>query len=188
MWRGCLIKYRNKPIYLIAFNMCLRDCLWPSSKGIHHAFVFFAGERARKIYLLCNQMNSKLKIFAFYVYAAFVSACTCTFIMCALLKAVRSLYLDVFLSIEQALQLFISLKWSKWIFEAKSSALMIERSIAMRIASLWLLMAGEVWLSFECWVLHLEPEKICTVKRRPYAYYIFLLNLSLLLWSLQYAY
>lgn len=80
--RGCLIKYRNKPIDLIAFNLYMRVFV-AIDQGIHHtharvcAYIFFFHQAAvRKMYVLCNQMNSKLKIFAFSVYAASIG-CMC---------------------------------------------------------------------------------------------------------------
>lgn len=60
--RGCLIKYRNKPIDLIAFNFYMRVFV-AIDQGIHHthtrAFIFFHQAAVRKMYVLCNPNELK---------------------------------------------------------------------------------------------------------------------------------
>lgn len=63
--RGCLIKYRNKPIDLIAFNLYMRVFV-AIDQGIHHtharvcAYIFFFHQAAvRKMYVLCNPNELK---------------------------------------------------------------------------------------------------------------------------------
>lgn len=54
--RGCLIKYRNKPIDLIAFNLYMRVFV-AIDQGIHHthtrAYIFFSpGGRSKNVRIM----------------------------------------------------------------------------------------------------------------------------------------
>lgn len=115
--RGCLIKYRNKPIDLIAFNLYMRVFV-AIDQGIHHTqtrVYFFSTRRPfEKCTYYAIQMNSKLKIFAFYVYAASIG-CVCKnsfLFICGLcmifVLLIARCTLCVFMA-STSLQLFISL-------------------------------------------------------------------------------